>query len=432
MNARPRPTRSSTHHPHLRRLTGAIAIIVAGGCGGPQSTPTPGATSLDVSARTGAPIVADSVRGVDPSTVGAPLYLISMSVETDNTANISSLVYYKNGGPNNPNLSTFAPADQLRVGIEAVIGRNGGLVEGPDPVTCQVGDWRDGGDLGPGLWTSPGGLYTACMKNPDRPDVVGKPIAFNAPTQVGMTDQLYLYARLEVLDAGEVWGPGSDPTAGVSGALNGLGGAFNVLGAFTAFTPVGAIAKGVGTFMQMVGQYTAPSAHGPVPACLISDTLVPGFGPNDPPSDTGSPLVRVPLDGRQLYELTARGDAAVAYDSRLASVPADDDVPEEPAAHQDPVAHPPRRHGRGPGRAGDLRGRHHQRQLSRRARRRRRRLQRAGRPRSARRRSGAAAGVGDRRRRSLRGAAVARAHRDDSREHPASSICSPSRPRATS
>ena len=152
------------------------------------------------------------------------------------------------------------------------------------------------------------------MKNPDQPDIVGKPLQFNAPVQVAMNEQLYLYARLEVLDAGIVWAPGSDPTAGVSGALNGLGGAFNQLGQLLPDTPVGAAGQAIGTFLQIVGQFTSPPQHGPQAACIITNTLVPGFGQNNPPSDTGSSLLRAPIDGRTLYELTARGDAGLAYD----------------------------------------------------------------------------------------------------------------------
>lgn len=295
---------------------GAIALALAqASCG---VVPTDEAEPLNLSSPiyTTLPILTDPVRGQDPTAIHGSLYQVSVAVTTDTPANPTSLVYYHQGPPS---FSTWAPADKLRVGLESVIERNGSLFLGPPPVTCQVGDYRDGGDLfgvngGGEFWTRPGSLYTTCAKNPDQPDIVGKPIQFNAPVQVAMNEKLYLYLRLEVLNGGTVWSQGSDPNAGVPGALNGLGGAFSSLGALLPDTPVGAVAQGLGTVLSWAGQFTAGPQHGPQPVCQIPSSLVPGFAQNQPPSDNESNLLRVPIDGRQLYELTAKGDAGLDYD----------------------------------------------------------------------------------------------------------------------
>ena len=295
------------------RLAVTTSLAFAIGCSGAPPPPQ-SATSAALTPQRPHPF-AD--RGIDPSSVRAPLYLISMAVETDNPANPTSLVYHDqvSGG-------LFTAADQLRVGIEAVLQKNGVLQPNPQTVTCQVGDWRDSGDLGglPGhdsqlLWTNPGGVYTTCAYNPDLPDIVGQPIAFANPLELGMDDTLFFYTRLEVLDSGYVWAPASDPNAGVPGALIGLGNAFQVIGTFLSVAGgIGAVSKGIGQFLTLVGQFTQPPQHGPRPSCQIPSSLVPAFGSNDAPSDSSSSLLRIPLNGRQLYDLTARGDGAVFYD----------------------------------------------------------------------------------------------------------------------
>ena len=299
-------------------LSGAIALTVGGvGCQPPHTLDgTNNSSELDsatVAAKGFAPDTSSS-RGQDPTSVHAPLYLIRAVVETDETANASSLVWEKIGDANHSNLHTFAPADKLRVGLEAVISKNGQLSDGAPPVTCQVGTFRDGGDIPGDFWTTPGGVYSTCMKNPDNPAIANQPIAFNAPIAVGPGDTLNLYTRLEVLNGGIVWAPASDPNAGVPGALKGLGAFFSALGDFLPGTPVGDAAHVVGTSLSLTGQFTTPDQHDVQEACFITQSLIPGFNSNQPPSDNDSPLLRAQLDGRQLYEATSRGAGILSYD----------------------------------------------------------------------------------------------------------------------
>ncbi len=292
------------------------ALCAAAGCGDPNVD-----TDFDDELLSETSSALSGSRGRDPLDTRAPLYQVNLTVFTDTTANSSTQVYRKMGGPNDPNQHRYIPADKLRVGMQGYIERNGALFPAGDGITCQVGQRFNGGDLQNVLVTTEGGVYSTCMANPDNPAVVGKPLQFAEPIAVGAGEQLNLYTRLEVLDAGSLWAPGTDPKAGVAGGLREMGSAVTKLAAVGALVPAAqplaaagaAFGKVLGTAADVIGFLSEPP-HGPTAVCDVAQSLVPGATVHEAPDDVGGPLVRVVLTGRDLFEATKNGPAGLYYD----------------------------------------------------------------------------------------------------------------------
>jgi hypothetical protein len=246
----------------------------------------------------------------DPYTVHAPMYRISMTVLTDTTANPSTEI-------TKDNYSTgHGPYDEIRAGMGAYLESSG--LKYPNPVTCIIGDPHDRGPmLDPEnvFFTTSGGVYSTCMADPDVPDMAGRPLAFPTPVEVGPEDTIDLYARLEVLNSGDAVAPASDPTAGVGGGLVQMGGVWQTLGTIASLVEpdAGAVLQGTGAVVQSVGQIAQGDQRPSVSVCTVTNSLVPGFGDGQPQTDKPSPLFRVQLSGKTLWEQTANGDAALEY-----------------------------------------------------------------------------------------------------------------------
>ena len=300
----------------MRRTTGAMIALALAGCSLSSNDEATGVANSALTLQITGPL---SARGVDPTTLHGTTYEISIAgIETVTTANSNTDVYHVDGGPNNPNFTNFLPADPLRVDFGAVLERNGALITNPaNPITCQVGDIIDGGDLGQNIFTRQGSIYTQCAGPLASPEMRGKAIGLSAPVEVQLGDTLDLYTRLSVLDAGDVWVKASDPNDGFGGELVGVGGAFSqgasIISAL-GFSEFGSALSTVGTVLSKVGQVaqgTQVPAHA---VCKIPNSLIPGVGSNDTPDDTVAPMLRTQLTGRELYEKTANGDAALLYD----------------------------------------------------------------------------------------------------------------------
>jgi hypothetical protein len=306
-----------------RRLAGATLALVLAGCADPTGIELAAqGQGLGIARLPFDPsIFYEPARGGDPLDVRAPLYDVSMVVFTDDTANTSTPIYKQAGGPSDPNFHRWAHADKVRASLQVIVEQNGTLKPAIDPTTCIIGEKIDGGDLGPLIYTREGGAYATCMAAPDKPDVVGKPLELIHPVEVGANDRAAIYARLEVLNSGAVVGPASDPNGGVWGGMKQMGGTFVKLGAVGAMVPgaqpLGGFTAGIGGFINTVAEIGhaiwGTAAHGPEEVCRVTETLVPGFGGDQPASDQGAMLLRVPLSGRELWERTRDGDAAMYY-----------------------------------------------------------------------------------------------------------------------
>lgn len=293
--------------------------------------------ALTSSAVPGAPWTppVDGARGRDPATVHGPLYIVSVAgVQQVTTANRQSEVSRYQGGPSDPSFHQYAGWDQVRVDLGAVIERNGSLIVNPvNPMSCQIGEPYDGGQLGTNLWTHPLTTYTKCAGPLRTPEIIDKPMQLGAPLEVQMNDTLDLYAALSVLDSGDLWVKGSNPNDGFAAGLVSVGGLFAQFGAIwsgvdslAAFidggpkgnTPglgdFGQVGQGAGSLVQTVAQAVLGQPTLAHVVCSVPGSLVPGFGSNDTPNDDVSPVLRVQLNGRDLYKSTADGDALLYYD----------------------------------------------------------------------------------------------------------------------
>lgn len=156
------------------------------------------------------------------------------------------------------------------------------------------------------------------MKNPYRPDLANQPFKLGGSIPVAPSETLYLYARLAVLDPSDAWLAGNQPDSGVSETIVQIGNNLNNAGQVISVIPVvgqvGAVISAFGAALTIVGEMltvTGPTVVGG--NCGTARSLVPGFGANQPPSDMGSPVLRVPLNGRDLWNQTSRGDAVMEY-----------------------------------------------------------------------------------------------------------------------
>ncbi|HET9990196.1 MAG TPA: hypothetical protein VFQ65_16815, partial [Kofleriaceae bacterium] len=246
----------------------------------------------------------------DPYTVHTPMYAVTMTVFTDTPANLSTPVYKDTFS------TTFAPDDQLRAGLQAYRRQGTTLTPASQPITCMLGDTIDRGLLPAAVLTQPGHQYSTCAASPDVPDQVGLPMTLGAPVELGADDTLYLYARLEVLNSGEVVALSPSNDAGVPGGLKNLGAAYERAGEIVGIIPgageLGDLVQGIGGVLRTIGE-VATSDQRSNGGCAVTNSLVPGFGNGEPTSDTPSPILRAAMSGSELWADTANGDAVLEY-----------------------------------------------------------------------------------------------------------------------
>jgi len=265
-------------------------------------------------------------RGIDPYTTRAPLFQVRMAVEVINTASGSSLDYeYQGPGyPTGPLEHSFGPVNVGQVRVSMVVYDETSHTIITETNTCQIGDEFNGGLLGdPVFFTQealpgqPNHVYSTNMFDPDHHDLEGSLIQFLKPFEAPPADTLDLIAGLEVLNAGVVWEAGAQD-AGVGPFLKELGDFFQAASVIVAIIPGGAAASpflaGAGAFLSVAGDLAQAEQNGETPVCTVTAGLIPGFGPNDPPTDNPAPLLRAKLPGESLWDQTGNGDAVLAYD----------------------------------------------------------------------------------------------------------------------
>ncbi|MGZ3416951.1 MAG: hypothetical protein ACXVEE_03745 [Polyangiales bacterium] len=281
------------------------AVVVVTGCA---------ATSDSHQERIGS--TRQEIRGVDPGTLRAPAYVVTIdSIKVDRAASMPREVLRYGSYPGFNHV--YAAADKVRVGLDAQVQTTDGHVGYPVPAfDCQIGERFDGGLLGPLEYTREGSTYTRCLGNPFRPTLADAPLRLDA-IPVHDTDTLNVFTSLEVLDPADAWLSGSGTDRSPRQTLMDIGAVASTAGAIVSAIPpaaaVGAVIAAVGAVFSFAG-YVVPPSIDPITTCSVSPSLVPGWGTGMTPSDAISPVLRTSLTGRQLYEATVNGDALVAYD----------------------------------------------------------------------------------------------------------------------